>query len=73
MSMKRTLIFSFVLAPFAVSVASGGIPRLFQHPTVSQTRIVFAFGGDLWSVGRQGGTAERLTTSPGTSSLQRMY
>ena len=66
MSMKRTLVFSFVLALFAVSVASGGIPRLFQHPTVSQTRIVFAFGGDLWSVGRQGGTAERLTTSPGT-------
>ncbi len=66
MSMKRAFVFLFVPALFSVFASAAGAPRLFQHPTVSQTRIVFAFGGDLWSVGRQGGTAERLTASPGT-------
>ncbi|TRZ88561.1 hypothetical protein D4R89_07975 [bacterium] len=38
-------------------------PFLLQKPALSQTRIVFA--GDLWSVPREGGEAERLTSSPG--------
>lgn len=36
-------------------------PILFQHPTVDATEIVFAYGGSLWSVPRQGGEAVRLT------------
>ncbi|MGH9535098.1 MAG: S41 family peptidase, partial [Terriglobales bacterium] len=36
-------------------------PILFQHPTVNATQIVFAYGGSLWSLPRQGGAAVRLT------------
>ncbi len=36
-------------------------PILFQHPTVNATRIVFSYAGSLWSVPREGGTAQRLT------------
>ncbi len=36
-----------------------------QQPTLNATHIVFAYGGDLWSVGRDGGAAIRLTSGPG--------
>src|SRR5690242_6861836 len=40
-------------------------PLLLRHPTISRTRIVFAFADDLWSVPREGGEAVRLTTGIG--------
>lgn len=42
-------------------------PLLLQTPTLSADKIAFAFGGEIWTVGRQGGTAERLVT--GTDML----
>ncbi|MBN2265073.1 MAG: PD40 domain-containing protein, partial [Candidatus Aminicenantes bacterium] len=38
---------------------------LLQKPALSQDMIAFVFAGDLWSVPRKGGQAERLTSSPG--------
>jgi tricorn protease len=38
---------------------------LLQQPTLSQTQIVFAFAGDLWTVGREGGAARQLTSGIG--------
>lgn len=35
---------------------------LAMWPTVSQTTIVFSYGGYLWSVSRGGGEARQLTT-----------
>ena len=43
-------------------------PFLLQKPALSQTQIVFVFAGDLWSVPREGGEAERLTSSPGSET-----
>jgi tricorn protease len=37
-------------------------PLLVQSPTMSKTQIVFAYGGYLWSVPREGGEARQLTT-----------
>ncbi|MGC1781791.1 MAG: PDZ domain-containing protein [Acidobacteriaceae bacterium] len=37
-------------------------PLLLQTPTISARQIVFAYGGDLWIVGREGGPAHRLVT-----------
>jgi len=42
--------------------ASDEAPLLVQTPTVSKTSIVFAYGGMLWSVAREGGDARQLTT-----------
>src|ERR1700690_1973912 len=41
---------------------------LFRSPTVNQTEVVFAYGGDLWSVPRAGGEATRLTSSRGVDA-----
>jgi tricorn protease len=38
-------------------------PLLVQAPTMSKTQIVFAYGGYLWSVPREGGEARQLTTN----------
>jgi tricorn protease len=40
-------------------------PLLLRKPAVSRTQIVFNYGGDLWSVGRSGGVAYRLTNGIG--------
>jgi tricorn protease len=34
-----------------------------QHPTLNRTHVVFVLGGDLWSVPRSGGDAQRLTST----------
>ncbi len=52
-----------VLAVYAISAAEP--PLLLQQPTLSQTQIVFAFAGDLWTVPRNGGEARQLTTGIG--------
>jgi len=54
-----------VLAAAPAKTADSDGPFLLQKPALSQTRIVFVFAGDLWSVPREGGKAERLTSSPG--------
>jgi tricorn protease len=41
---------------------------LLRKPALSRTQIVFSYAGDLWSVGREGGEAKRLTTSPGVET-----
>jgi len=43
------------------------LPLLLRQPTVSKTEIVFTYGGDLWSVAREGGDARRLTSALGTN------
>ena len=37
-------------------------PRLLQEPSVSATRIAFAFAGEIWTVPREGGEATRLVS-----------
>jgi tricorn protease len=44
------------------SAAAEEAPLLVQAPTMNETQIVFAYGGYLWSVARQGGEARQLTT-----------
>ena len=47
-----------------------GKPLLLREPTLSKTHIVFAYAGDLWIVGREGGEATRLTTGVGTETTR---
>lgn len=54
-----------VLASAPAKTADSDGPFLLQKPALSQTRIVLVFAGDLWTVPREGGEAERLTSSPG--------
>jgi len=56
----------FLLAILSLSAQSN--PTLFRQPTISQNSIAFSYAGDLWTVGRSGGDAARLTTGIGIES-----
>ena len=42
--------------------------RLLRSPTVSAGKIAFAYANNVWIVDRAGGSAQRLTSFPGTTS-----
>jgi tricorn protease len=60
------LISTFVMPSSAP--AQERAPLLLREPALSASEICFSFAGDLWTVPRTGGTAHRLTASPGTES-----
>ena len=43
-------------------------PLLMQAPTLNASHIVFAYGGELWNVSREGGAARQLTSGAGQKS-----
>src|SRR5256714_8238127 len=66
---KAIFLVLFILAAASVGLCQTDKPLLMRQPTLSKTQIVFAYAGDLWIVPRTGGSAERLTTGPGTEGL----
>ncbi|MGK7311026.1 MAG: S41 family peptidase [Candidatus Longimicrobiales bacterium M2_2A_002] len=66
---------TLVVALFALATLMPAAPaaaqidaRLFRHADVSDTQIAFVYGGDIWLVDRDGGTAAQVTRSPGEES-----
>ena len=50
-------------ALFASAQSAGDHPLLLRNPSLSQDKIAFLYAGDVWTVSRQGGEAERLTAN----------
>src|ERR1041385_8210599 len=61
----RYLRAAAALALFAIAPLASAQTKLLRFPDVCNDRIVFTYGGDLWTVSDQGGTAIRLTAGPG--------
>ena len=62
MRFRIAILIGVLLAFRAVTGAAEETPLLVHSPTVSKTQLVFAYGGYLWSVPRDGGDARQLTT-----------
>jgi tricorn protease len=45
--------------------------RLLRFPTTNGKQIVFCYAGELYSVGKDGGLARRLTSGPGYTTFPR--
>src|ERR1700675_588039 len=58
----------FALLVVSVCVGDEKPGLVLPQPTVSATEIVFVYAGDLWSVAREGGAAQRLTAGNGAAS-----
>lgn len=61
--LARILILIFaVLGMISVCFGDSKKLLLLQTPTLSRTQIAFVYGGDIWTVSREGGEAHRLVT-----------
>jgi tricorn protease len=56
------LIPVLVTAQSSSATAPAQPPLLLRYPSLSQDRIAFRYADDIWTVSRQGGEAERLTS-----------
>ena len=63
----RNLSFCLALLVCAAPLEAQGT-RLLRHPAVSRDLVAFEYAGDLWTAGRDGGAARRLTATPGVES-----
>ncbi|HTH51036.1 MAG TPA: DPP IV N-terminal domain-containing protein, partial [Pyrinomonadaceae bacterium] len=45
--------------------------KLLRFPDIYGDRVVFTYGGDLWTASTSGGTATRLTAHPGTETYAK--
>src|ERR1700730_12532835 len=70
MHLRLLIVLGLLLALAGFSSAAEEIPLLVQAPTLSKTEIVFAYGGYLWTVPRDGGNARQLTTGGHESGPQ---
>jgi tricorn protease len=52
-------VFAVAQAPAAATAA----PLLLRYPALSQDKIAFRYADDIWTVSRNGGEAERLTSN----------
>lgn len=64
--MRAALVLSLSLTVTLSASAQG--TRLLRDPSLGPTQIAFTYGGDLWSVSRDGGEARRLTSTPAAES-----
>ncbi len=71
----RQRILWTVLAAAATATATSAVDvsdtRLLSQPAVSDEHVVFAYAGDLWITGRDGGSSRRLTSHPGNETSPR--
>lgn len=62
----------FLVAVLALQLSSGQVSaRLMRYADVSDTQIAFVYGGDIWLMPKDGGTAHQLTHSLGEESWPR--
>ena len=50
---------------FIAAVSAGAQTKLLRFPDIHGDKVVFTYGGDLWTAPVTGGTATRLTAHPG--------
>jgi len=69
--MKNLFLFAAFWLITAQASTAQVSARLFRYPDVSEKHIVFAYGGDLWVVNKEGGTANKLSSPSGAEGFAR--
>jgi tricorn protease len=72
---SRILFFAFFVTSISIlSAFAQDLPkttRLLRFPTTNDKEIVFCYAGELYTVGKDGGLARRLTSGPGYTTFPR--
>jgi tricorn protease len=58
---RGTLLVALICVPILASAQT----KLLRFPDIHGDKVVFSYGGDLWTAPASGGTATRLTAHPG--------
>ena len=67
--MRNRVVLSLFVVGCVAGLSADATPfLLLQKPTLSRTQIAFVYAGDLWTVPREGGDAQRLTSGAGTET-----
>src|SRR6266481_3762074 len=66
--MKYSAVIALLSATVPAVFDAGATLHLLQKPAMNKAEIVFSYAGDLWSVSRQGGLANRLTSGTGVET-----
>src|SRR5438552_18258299 len=73
--MRSRILLLVSACSFSLSILSAqDLPkttRLLRFPTTNDKEIVFCYAGELYTVGKDGGIARRLTSGPGYTSFPR--
>src|SRR5688500_7368684 len=56
---------------FMLCVGISAQTKLLRFPDIHGDRVVFTYGGDLWTASVAGGTAVRLTAHPGVETYAK--
>ncbi len=65
MANRSLVVLVSMLAFAAACCAEASKPLLIRNPTLSRDKIAFCYAGDIWTVARDGGDAQRLTAGVG--------
>jgi tricorn protease len=74
---SRLFVFLCLTAISLISITTVSAQKITRHdpvapfPTTNDTQIVFCYAGEIYTVGKEGGIARRLTSGPGYSSFPR--
>jgi tricorn protease len=70
--MKKISVYFLVVFLSVLGTLSAQVnAKMLQFPDVSSTNITFTYGGDIWIVAKEGGTAYKLTSAKGTELFAR--
>ncbi len=56
---------AIVIGALCFASSAAGQTKLLRFPDIHGDRVVFTYGGDLWTASASGGSAIRLTSHPG--------
>ncbi|HYV05852.1 MAG TPA: peptidase S41, partial [Blastocatellia bacterium] len=65
MKIKRFMLAAVFAAILMISMSASAQTKLLRFPDIHGDRVVFTYGGDLWTASASGGTATRITAHPG--------
>jgi tricorn protease len=63
--LSRKAVLFWVVGLLMLAATAGAETKLLRFPDIHGDKVVFSYGGDLWTASTSGGMATRLTAHPG--------